>query len=83
MAKHLRPFGKRLENKRWRKTGKSNVISEFDLLQRGKNRTRGKKVIRVKFTYKLYNGTMTSIKKYRKLRGALNAMKRPNVINLK
>lgn len=51
-AKHLRPYLKRVGNKRWRKDGKE--IEIFDNLIQSKKQNRLKRTIKVKFTKKFY-----------------------------
>ena len=76
-GKHLRPFQKRVGNKRWRKT--SNTLEKETILS-SLSKKRQKR-IRVKIT-KSYFGdrTVSSISKYRTLRDAKNAMSQSNVI---
>lgn len=79
-AKHLRPYLKRVGNKRWRKDGKEIKINETDnFKQRKKYST--KREIKVKITKKFYGDLKwTTISKYRTLRDAKNAMNQANVI---
>jgi len=78
-AKHLRPYLKRVGNKRWRKDGKKVEISE-NLVQ-SKKRNRLKRTISVKITEKFYGDLKwTTITRYRTIRDALNAMRQANVI---
>lgn len=79
-AKHLRPYLKRVGNKRWRKDGKEIELNETnDLNLRKKYST--KRHIKVKITKKFYGDLKwTTVSKYRTLRDAKNAMKQVNVI---
>ena len=79
-AKHLRPYLKRVGNKRWRKDGKEIELNETnDLNPRKKYST--KRHIKVKITKKFYGDLKwTTVSKYRTLRDAKNAMKQANVI---
>jgi hypothetical protein len=79
-AKHLRPYLKRVGNKRWRKDGKEIEVDEtHNLRQRKKYLT--KRHIKVKMTKKFCGDLeWTTVSKYRTLRDAQNAMKQANVI---
>lgn len=78
-AKHLRPYLKRVGNKRWRKAGKNNdADNEIIVIKRKLI----KRAIKVRITSKYYGDRkVTSISKYRTLRDAKNAMKRANVFH--
>lgn len=76
-GKHLRPFQKRIGNKRWRRT--SNILEKEIILNSPTSKKRKK--IKVKITTTTFGGrTTSSISKYRTLRDAKNAMSRPNVV---
>lgn len=78
-AKHLRPYLKRVGNKRWRKDGKEIDIS--DNLIQSKKTNRLKRTIKVKITKKFYGDLKwTTITKYRTIRDAENAMRQANVV---
>ena len=79
-AKHLRPYLKRLGNKKFRKAAATLEEDEFDNFTKSKKK-KGRKVIRAKVTIELFGNTKISyFKKYRTLRDLENAVKRPNVI---
>ncbi|MCH3885460.1 hypothetical protein [Tenacibaculum aquimarinum] len=79
-AKHLRPYLKRVGNKRWRKNGKEIELNEIDNLKPRKKYSI-KRHIKVKITKKYYGDLKwTTVSKYRTLRDAQNAMKQANVI---
>ncbi len=82
-AKHLRPFLKRVGNKKWRKTAKN--LSEFEEEEvRTPKKRRLKKTIKVKITHKSYGEAIfTYTYKYRTMRDAKNAMNRASVITAK
>lgn len=79
-AKHLRPYGKREGNKRWRKAGK-DILNEDYVVSYKKNLL--KRTIKVKTIIRCYGTTIQTISKYRTLRDAQNAMKRGNVVSSK
>lgn len=79
-AKHLRPYLKRVGNKRWRKDGKKIAADETDNSKHRKKHLT-KKCIKVRITKKFYGELrLTTVSKYRTLRDARNAMKQGNVI---
>ena len=79
-AKHLRPYLKRLGNKKWRKTGKDLPIDDTELVKKRKKR-RATKTIEVKITKLSPRGKQKTRKqKYRTLRAAKNAMNQSSVI---
>lgn len=83
-AKHLRPYGKKLGNRKWRKTVKENVDEELIQNTTPDKSTLNyhkKRQIIAKYTIVFFNTKWTRVKKYRKLRDAKNVMNRPNVIN--
>jgi len=79
-GKHIRPYLKRLGNKRWRKTGKD--LSELEEHTNGfKARRKTKKEIKVRITVRFYGDRKgTSLTRYKTMRDAENAMNRGNVI---
>lgn len=79
-VKHLRPYLKRVGNKRWRKDGKDIELYDADEIKPLKKYST-KKHIKVKIKKKLYGDLYwTNISKYRSLRDAKNAMKQAGVI---
>jgi len=78
-SKHLRPYLKRVGNKKWRKTGK--CLTEYEEIVNFRKSYIGKKIIKVRIT-KLYYGNIKikTISKYRKMRDAENAMNQQHVI---
>jgi hypothetical protein len=84
-AKHLKPFGKRLGNKRFRKTGK-NILGEEDPFAPNARRIRIKKKrnqrIKVKITHSWGDGEYRSveIKTFARLRDAQNSLNRHSVL---
>ncbi len=80
-AKHLRPYLKRLGNKRFRKVAASLESDEFDRFIKSK-RKKGRKKIKVKITQRIYGDSKSSYyKSYRTMKDLNNAIKRPNVIS--
>lgn len=79
-GKHIRPYLKRLGNKRWRKTGKG--LPELEEHTNGfKARRKIKKEIKVRITLSLYGDRkITHFTRYKTMRDAENAMNRGNVI---
>ncbi|AXT50324.1 hypothetical protein D1818_05575 [Aquimarina sp. BL5] len=78
-SKHLRPYLKRVGNKRWRKTGKG--LSESEELPSLRGRKTLKKKIVIRITKKFYGDKeFTRIRKYRNIRDANNAMKRSDAV---
>lgn len=78
--KHLRPFAKRIGNKRFRKAAVSIEEDEFRKLMKFKKRS-GRKRIKAKITVKLFGDTRTSyFRSYRNMKDLENSVKRPNVI---
>lgn len=79
-AKHLRPYLKRVGNKRWRKDGKEiEITAPINSRERKKHST--KRYIKVKITKQFYGGLKsTAISKYSTLRDAKNAINQANVI---
>tara|TARA_R110000868_G_scaffold368227_1_gene631214 strand:+ start:49020 stop:49325 length:306 start_codon:yes stop_codon:yes gene_type:complete len=76
-GKHLRPFQKRIGNKRWRRT--SSILEKEIILKSPSYKKRKK--IKVKITTSTFGGRITtSISKYRTLSDAKNAINRPNVV---
>ena len=87
-AKHLRPYLKRIGNKRWRRTSSTIAVNEYDaaiseiISPRTKKRIR--KLIEVKFRIRSIGDRTYSYKqKYHSLRSAKDAMKRGNVVDAK
>jgi len=79
-AKHLRPYLKRVGNKRWRKDGKEIELTETENVKQRKKYS-SKKHIKVRITKRFYGDLKwTTISKYRTLRDAKNAMNQANVI---
>lgn len=80
-AKHLRPFLKRLGNKRFRKTATKLDEDEFERFAKS-NKKKERKRIKAKITVKLFGDSKYSYyKSYRSMKDLENAVKRPNVIN--
>ncbi len=80
-AKHLRPYLKRLGNKRFRKSAVSLEQSEFERYSRTKKNRINRKTIRAKITISLFgNSTYSYYKSYRRKRDLENAVARPNVV---
>ncbi len=74
---HLRPFQKKLGNKRWRKT---SMAQEKETILGNKISKKPKKIT-VKITKTLFgNRKVSSISKYRSIRDAKNAMNQAGVI---
>jgi len=79
-AKHLRPYLKRLGNKKFRKAALTLEEDQFFNSKRSK-RKRSKKRIKIKVTIKYWENTIVSYyKSYRTLKDMQNAINRPNVI---
>jgi len=79
-AKHLRPYLKRLGNKRFRKTSPTMEDDEFDRFTKAKKK-KARKRIRAKITIRFYRDNKISYyKSYRTMRDLENAVNRPNVI---
>lgn len=82
-AKHLKPYGKRQGNKRFRKTGKG-VFGEEDLFTPNSRRNthkKKKKRIKVKITYFWYGEIQTTeTKTFATLRDAQNSINRHSVL---
>ncbi len=78
-AKHLRPYLKRVANKRWRKTSKNIALEEFVNIKKRKSPLK-KDFIKVKITTLNYGSAFSYTKKYRNLRDLHNAIKRNSVL---
>ena len=79
-SKHLRPYLKRLGNKRWRKDGK-NIDNIEEIVVKHRKKYKSRRLIKVKITKEIYGDLKWSrITKYRTLRDAENAMKQANII---
>jgi len=79
-AKHLRPYLKRIGNKRWRKTGKDLETEGIPAIAR-KRRSTIKPVV-VKITYQVNDERKYSrYGKYRNMRDAQNAVQKPHVVH--
>ncbi len=79
-AKHLRPYLKRLGNKRFRKTSPTMEYDEFERFAKAKKKQKRKR-IRAKITSRFYGDNKISYyKSYRTMKDLDNAVKRPNVI---
>jgi len=78
-SKHLRPYLKRVGNKRWRKTGKN--ITECEEIKTFRNRKTGKRKIVVRISTHFNGLTFIGVSRYRTIRDAQNAINRPNVIH--
>jgi len=79
-AKHLRPYLKRLGNKRFRKVAAILEEREYEEFKRS-TRKKSKKIIKAKITTKLFSDKKHSYyKSYRTMRDFENAIKRPSVI---
>jgi hypothetical protein len=78
-AKHLRPYLKRVGNKRFRKS-----MIGFNVEPLGKNKTskgNSSKTIKARITLRIFgNKTKSYDKKYRTMRDLNNSINRPNVI---
>lgn len=83
-AKHLRPYGKRLGNKRFRKTGKNSLEGEdVFAMQSYRSYKKKKQKIRVKITYNWAGGiTTTTLKSFNSKRDAENSIRRHNVVKI-
>lgn len=85
-AKHLRPFLKKVGNRRWRRTtfklvNDEIVEEEYDFPNLKKHKKQ-KKIIEVKFKLKSFgNKTYSHTEKYSSLRAANDAVRRNNVIH--
>ncbi len=86
-AKHLRPFLKASGNRKWRKTATSEieaVINESQITKLEEVKcisTKQKKLIRVKIKeVGARDKKRTSVRKYKTIRAALDAMKRNRVV---
>lgn len=78
-AKHLRPYLKRLGNKRFRKA--AGNLEEEELRKYRYTRSKGRKTIRVKITVKLFgDGKYSYYKNYRNMKDVENSVNRSNVI---
>ncbi len=79
-AKHLRPYLKRLGNKRFRKIAVNLEECEIDKLNRYKKKV-GRRKIKVKLTLKIHGDSKVShYKSFRRMKDAHNSVSRPNVI---
>jgi hypothetical protein len=79
-AKHLRPYLKRVGNKRWRKTGTDFEDELLPVAFRGR-RPKGKPIV-VKMTFQVNDEKKYSrYGKYRNMRDARNATGQAHVIN--
>lgn len=78
-AKHLRPFLKRIGNKRFRKT--SINLEEDELVKYRKSKKRHRKRIKAKITVQKFGDCKLSYyKSFKTVRDFNNAVNRPNVI---
>lgn len=85
-AKHLRAEGKKLGNRKWRRTAGTEIdeqIEQNETLLKNKSLFRKKKTILAKYNIVFFNTKWTRVKKYANLRDARNVMNRPNVSNFK
>lgn len=81
-AKHQKPYGKRLGNKRFRKTGKGIFGDEDPFATNRTYKKKPKKRIKVRIKHRWGNGfTTTEIKTFASIRDAQNSIKRNSVIN--
>ena len=79
-AKHLRPFLKRLGNKRFRKVAATIEEGNFEKYEKS-TKKKGRKRIRAKITMRLIGDRKISYyKSYRKMKDLENAVRRPNII---
>lgn len=77
-AKHLRPFLKRLGNKRFRKT--STTLDDIVPYRKSKKKL-GRKRIKVKITIRIFGeGKLSYYKSFRNMKDLENALKRTNII---
>ena len=80
-AKHLRPFLKRLGNKRFRKVAATIDDDEFEKFEKSKKK-KGRKRIKAKITVKTFGDSKYSYyKSYRTMKDLEKAIQRPNVIS--
>jgi len=80
-AKHLRPYLKRLGNKRFRKDAATIDDIEFDKFAKSKKK-KGRKKIKAKITIKTFGDSKYSYyKSYRTMKDLEKAVQRPNVIS--
>ena len=78
--KHLRPYLKRVGNKRWRRDGKDIEVLEVNRVGYRKQ-YKMRRTIKVRITKKFYGDIKsTTISRYRTLRDANNAMNQANVL---
>ena len=87
-AKHLRPYLKKVGNRRWRRTAFNLERTDLEQLEISPNKTKtikgSKNTIKVKFTIKSIGDRTVSYKaKYKTLRSAQDAIKRNNVLRSK
>lgn len=83
-AKHLRADGKKLGNRKWRRTARPDVDEQMEQnenLLKSKPLFRKKKTILAKYSIVFFNTKWTRVKKYSSLRDAQNVKNRPNVSN--
>ena len=78
-AKHLRPFLKRLGNKKFRK---ASTILDDDLVPYRKSKKKlGRKRIKAKITIRVFgDGKLSYYKSFRTMKDLENSLKRPNII---
>ncbi len=83
-AKHLRPYLKKVGNRRFRRTGKKsdNELFDFPIIQPKHHKRR--RTINVKITT-LTNGIFktTNVHRFRTMRDVENSIRRPSVIHYK
>jgi len=87
-AKHLRPYLKKVGNRRWRRTSFNLEKADLEQLEISPNKTKTIKdrryAIKVKFTIRSIGDRTYSYKaKYKTLRSAQDAIKRNNVLRAK
>ncbi len=80
-CKHLRPYLKRLGNKRFRKVAATLESDEVERFHKANRKSKKKKKIKVKITKRVWGDSKsTSYRSYRSMRDLNNAISRPNVI---
>jgi len=79
-GKHIRPYLKRLGNKRFRKAATLLEENELRLFSRHKKK-KGRKTIKVKITFhSLSRKSYSYYRSYRNMKDLRNAVNRPNVL---
>lgn len=83
-GKHLRPYCKKVGNRRYRRTAKADIESHVsDSVLSVKPENRRKRVVIVKYTHVSPRGVkVTRVRKFVKVRDAHNALSKPGVYNV-